>query len=111
MHDFTYRSMQLLWMVLFISALPATADENVIQSEQQTAQEETKRNQKRLSMAGYPVVLYTPETSLIFGGGAAMTIRDQNRHRNTRPDNLNFYAIYTLKNQSAVLFNPDIYFD
>ena len=86
-------------------------DENDVRSGPSTAQTETDTTTKRLSMAGYPVILYTPETSLIFGGGAALTMRDPNRHRNTRPDNLIFYAIYTLKNQSAVLFNPDIYFD
>ncbi len=66
---------------------------------------------RRISFAGYPVILYMPETSLIFGGGAAMTIRDQHNHKNYRPDNVNFYAIYTLKNQLAVSFSPDFYFD
>ncbi|MCF7885167.1 MAG: outer membrane protein assembly factor [Candidatus Marinimicrobia bacterium] len=70
-----------------------------------------KTSTNRISLAGYPVVLYTLETSLIFGGGGAMTIRDQNSHESARPDNINFYAIYTLKNQVAVLFNPDFYFE
>lgn len=66
---------------------------------------------RRISFAGYPVILYSPETSLIFGGGAAITIRKQNSDRKTRPDNIIFYAIYTLKNQIAVQFNPDFYFN
>lgn len=66
---------------------------------------------RRISFAGYPVILYSPETSLIFGGGAAITIRKQNSDRKTRPDNIIFYAVYTLKNQIAVQFNPDFYFN
>lgn len=69
-----------------------------------------KEQKRRLSFAGYPVILYTPETSVILGGGAAMTIRDQDDPENARPDNMNFYAIYTLKKQFAALFNPDFYF-
>lgn len=72
--------------------------------------ESDKALNQRLSFAGYPVVLYTPETSVIFGVGAVITIRGQTSHAATRPDNLTFYVIYTLKNQVAVTFNPDFYF-
>ncbi len=82
-----------------------------ISSPADESKEQSSESNRRISFAGYPVILYTPETSLIFGGGAAMTIRNRNHDQNARPDNLNFYAIYTLKNQSAVLFNPDFYFD
>lgn len=88
---------------------PGDCSENLSPADEN--KEQAGEAKHRISFAGYPVILYTPETSLIFGGGAAMTIRDQNSHKNARPDNLNFYAIYTLKNQSAVLFNPDFYFD
>lgn len=84
-----------------------------IQSSQRVEEKEPEVNssQSKVSFAGYPVILYTPETSLIIGGGAVMTVRDEYNKKEGRPDNLNFYAIYTLKNQTAILFNLDFYFD
>jgi len=74
-------------------------------------QDEKHESRPEVSIAGYPVVLYTPETSMIFGGGGALTVRKRNAGRSQRPDNMNFYAVYTLKNQMAVLVNYDYFSD
>ena len=68
-----------------------------------------KPSMKSFNIVGFPVILYQPETSLMFGGGSAVTIRKKNERANARPDNINVFAIYTLKNQIALNINPDFY--
>ncbi len=63
------------------------------------------------SYVGFPVILYMPETSVIFGGGATVTMRNESRTEDDRPNSFHTQIIYTLKNQFAFNLIPDFYFD
>ncbi|WP_456406710.1 BamA/TamA family outer membrane protein [Caldithrix abyssi] len=63
------------------------------------------------SYVGFPVVLYMPENSVIFGGGATVTMRDESQSEDDRPNSIHTQVIYTLKNQFAFNLIPDLYFD
>ncbi|APF18925.1 Surface antigen [Caldithrix abyssi DSM 13497] len=63
------------------------------------------------SYVGFPVVLYMPETSVIFGGGATVTMRDESQSEDDRPNCFHTQVIYTLKNQFAIKLEPEFYFD
>ncbi len=113
MRNSTYRTIFMATFVIFWGLFcvgQSSGKDSRDSVAKQPKPSEAKEQKRRLSFAGYPVILYTPETSIILGGGAAMTIRDQRDPENARPDNMNFYAIYTLKKQFAALFNPDFYF-
>lgn len=68
-------------------------------------------NEKRISFSGFPVVLYTPETSVILGGGGVITLRNEKGNYSARPNSINLHAIYTLKNQFGFSISPEFYFD
>ncbi len=57
----------------------------------------------------FPVVFYTPETSLGMGGALIMTGKSEGEIE--RIDNINIVASYTLKSQSIFLLIPDFYFN
>ncbi len=64
----------------------------------------------RFSFTGFPVILYMPETSAIFGGGSVMTFRNGEHDDGDRPNSISSFGIYTLKNQLTVSVEPDFYF-
>ena len=66
---------------------------------------------KPVGIAPIPIVFYTPETSLAFGGGIIFTFRDPDRPADKRPDNLQLIAAYSLKNQIFLSLSPEIHFN
>jgi len=66
---------------------------------------------KRFGIAPYPILMYSPETSLGFGAGVVFTHRPRDGEPDDRPNSLNTLLIYTLKNQIVVNFMPDVYFN
>lgn len=66
---------------------------------------------KRYAVVGFPAVLYMPETLVIFGGGATVTLRGAHQSMDDRPNSIHTQAIYTLKNQFAFKLMPNFYFD
>ena len=109
----------LLSLYFFNSPFQLTAQENgrsqVLNSDSvNVAGEENEhpdKGRKRVSFTGFPVILYMPETSMIFGGGATVTIRNRSTNVNDRPNTVNFHAIYTLKKQVALSLSPVFYFN
>ena len=75
-----------------------------------TQKDNIEPQQNTTNFIGFPIALYQPETSLMIGGGATVTMRDPNKLFDKRPNSLNLFAIYTLKNQLAINLNPDFYF-
>jgi len=65
----------------------------------------------RLGITPFPVIYYTPETSLAMGGGVVFTLRDEGESLETRPDNLQVMFAYTLNNQFFLTLAPDVYFN
>jgi len=57
----------------------------------------------------YPLVMYTPETSLTLGGGAVFVLRQKGEAATAKPDNVTLNAIYTTKNQSVIQMLPEFY--
>jgi len=64
-----------------------------------------------LGVTPFPVIYYTPETSLALGGGAVFTLRDGDERVESRPDNLQLMAAYTLENQFFLRLAPEKYFN
>ncbi|WP_109829627.1 BamA/TamA family outer membrane protein [Reichenbachiella versicolor] len=58
---------------------------------------------------GIPIIFYTPETNLGFGGGAQFFLTQQNNKFNQRRSNILASGIYTLKKQVIVDIKPQIY--
>lgn len=94
---------------------PNKKPESIIESEEKSTEKDKKiteeSSKKGINIAGMPIIMYQPETSLILGGGTAITIRKQDDKNDGRPDNINGYAIYTLNNQVVINILPDFYFD
>ena len=63
-----------------------------------------------IDMTFFPIIYYTPETSLGLGVGSIFTYRKDTSRPEDRPDTFPIYLHYTLKNQSFIEINPDIYF-
>jgi len=58
-----------------------------------------------------PVVLYGPETSLLFGAAAMYYLPSADSDGRNRVSKLSAAVLYTLRNQFLVDFRPDIFFD
>jgi len=57
----------------------------------------------------YPLVMYTPETSLMLGGGAVFVLREKGEAATAKPDNITINAIYTTKSQAVLQMLPEFY--
>ena len=72
---------------------------------------ESGKEQGRLGITPFPVIYYTPETSLALGGGVVFTLRDEGETMETRPDNMQVITAYTLNNQFFLMLSPEKYFN
>lgn len=77
----------------------------------QIAEADSPEKTKDIGIAPIPIIFYTPETSLAFGGGVVFTFRDPDQPNDKRPDNLQLIAAYTLKNQIFLSLSPEIHFN
>lgn len=85
---------------LLFSALTASA------AEWETT---VSKSSTTIKPVAYPLVMYTPETSLMLGGGAMFVLRESGEAPDAKPDNIALNAIYTMKNQSVVQLLPEFY--
>ena len=76
-----------------------------------TQEGESSKEKGRLGITPFPVIYYTPETSLALGGGVVFTLRDEDETMETRPDNLQVMTAYTLNNQFFINLAPEKYFN
>ena len=72
---------------------------------------ESGKEKGRLGTTPFPVIYYTPETSLALGGGVVFTLRDKGETLEKRPDNMQVMAAYTLNNQLFLMLSPEKYFN
>ncbi|MEN8245461.1 MAG: hypothetical protein ABFS43_11245 [Thermodesulfobacteriota bacterium] len=75
------------------------------------AEQDAEKEKGRLGITPFPVIYYTPETSLALGGGVVFTLRDEGDSLETRPDNLQVMTAYTLNNQFFLNLAPEKYFN
>lgn len=75
----------------------------------QTAGGEAQPSPRTPQLTWFPIVYYTPETSVAGGGGAVLTWRRGVRGEASRPDSLQAYLVYTAKQQSFLRLNPEVY--
>ncbi len=66
---------------------------------------------KNIEKAVFPIIYYSPETSLGLGSGIVLTLRDEESSLSQRPDNISLMASYTFKNQSFIELSPNFYFN
>jgi hypothetical protein len=66
---------------------------------------------KETEIAPFPVIYYSPETSLGLGAMAVVTFRDKDGDGQDRPDSISLIGSYTLENQMSVLVSPDLFFN
>lgn len=66
---------------------------------------------KDFSATSFPIIYYTPETSSAGGIGTVFTYRKKGSTKKDRPDNLAIMGIYTMKDQSILIVEPDVYLD
>ena len=64
---------------------------------------------KKVKIIGLPLVFYTPETNLGFGGGGQIFLLENSNKYNFRKSNILVSGIYTLNNQLLIDINPEIY--
>ena len=79
------------------------------QNQQSVYRFDTVGKQKSLQVIALPVVFYTPETSVGFGGGAQIFLLRQSNVYNSRLSNVFVSAIYTLNKQFVFEAKPQIY--
>jgi len=72
---------------------------------------ESGKEKDRLGITPFPIIYYTPETSLALGGGVVFTVRDEGETMETRPDNMQVITAYTLNNQFFLMLSPEKYFN
>jgi len=87
------------------------AGEEAAPVSESTTGENADKEKGRLGITPFPVVYYTPETSLALGGGVVFTLRDEGETLETRPDNLQVMTAYTLNNQFFLNLAPEKYFN
>lgn len=75
----------------------------------ETGGEEPQAHASRLQLNWFPIVYYTPETSVAGGAGLVVTRRKAGEAEGARPDSLQAFFVYTAKNQSFVRLNPEVY--
>lgn len=68
-----------------------------------------QKSSRTVTTAAYPLLMYTPEFSLLFGGGAVMVVRREGAAPEAKPDNITLNAMYTLKNQTVLMLMPEFY--
>jgi len=73
--------------------------------------EQPHSHSSALQVNWFPVVYYTPETSVAGGAGVVVTRRKACKVAGSRPDSLQAFLVYTAKNQSFVRLNPELYLD
>jgi hypothetical protein len=115
----------LLIFVCFAMCLPAMSDAEELKESAVTnhvgegveavpvaePEAEAGAEEGRLGITPFPVIYYTPETSLALGGGVVFTLRDEDETLETRPDNLQVMTAYTLNNQFFLMLSPEKYFN
>jgi len=90
---------------------PGNAGEEAAPVLESTTGEDAGKEKGRLGITPFPVIYYTPETSLAIGGGVVFTLRDAGESIETRPDNLQVMTAYTLNNQFFLTLAPEKYFN
>jgi len=85
------------------------ATESQANSADDTAEKGSPEKTKKIGLAPVPIIFYTFETSLAFGGGIIFTFRDPDRPDDKRRDNLQVIAAYTLKNQAFLSLSPEVH--
>ncbi len=73
--------------------------------------EKVRDSTKNLKISAFPVVFYTPETELGFGGLGIATFRLKNEPVNTRPSSAQLGISYTTKNQLLIYAPFEFYKD
>ncbi len=63
----------------------------------------------RVGVAGIPVVFYTPETSAGLGGGLTLTFPRGEPEDHLRPNSLQTFGLYSLKNQYMFFLSPEVH--
>ena len=112
MNDLSIGTLACLLVVVLFAPAAARADEQP--SAEDWGYEEQLRdllNPDPYGLNLFPVALYTPETSFGAGGALILTMRDPHQPRDSRPDTLQAFAMYTLKNQALLTVVPDVYLD
>jgi hypothetical protein len=69
---------------------------------------EIEKKESRIGAAPFPAIAYTPETSLLFGGGAVLYGKPADAAFKT--DSVSVVAFYTLKNQFQAAMTGGAYF-
>ena len=97
---------KLILLVLFFNAFTLLA-------QKQTSDTSVVKKEKKLQLAVYPAVGYTPETNLQLGAVAFMVYKNPKRSDGEfyRPTSISPYVIYTLNNQLLTAIDFDIYFN
>ncbi len=70
---------------------------------------DTINKTKKVQILGLPVIFYTPETELGFGGGGQLFLLGEKARFKNRISNVLFTAIYTSKKQTILEILPEIY--
>ncbi|MBW2677537.1 MAG: hypothetical protein JRD49_08190 [Deltaproteobacteria bacterium] len=86
-------------------------EEAVEQTAEPVSPAPRKAGKSGLGITPFPVIYYTPETSLAIGGGVVLTYRDKDQPAESRPDNLQIMFAYTLNNQFFLNLAPEKYFN
>jgi Omp85 superfamily domain len=71
---------------------------------------DTIKSKKNIQALAIPVIFYTPETDLGFGGGLQLFFNNKRNIYNQRLSNLLATAVYTTKKQLLVDIKPQMYF-
>ncbi len=103
----------LLFLVIWIGNYPVKADgEKAIADEpttEQTAADALTQKCKN-RFVGAPLVYYTPETHLSFGGAFSYILRIAGCDKKTRPSSISPLVIYTQLKQFKAELKTDLYF-
>jgi len=99
-----------LIVILSLAYLPAADSNEAItaEKEEKGAQALTKKCKNRVIAS--PIVFYTPETRLAFGGGGSFVFRLAGCDKKSRPSSISPLLIYTLEKQFKAQVGTALYF-
>jgi len=92
----------LIVLVLLIHCKQASAQRRLFSERNDSAQ-------KKVEFFWFPLILYSPETSLGFGLGEGITFKTSRKDTLTRPSKISGTQLYTLKKQLLLNVISDIY--
>lgn len=99
-----------LFLMMVVSGFAGVPGKDKNENAEEKPEIEALKKKCKNRIIAAPILYYTPETRLAFGGAGSYIFRPGGCKKGTRPSSLSPIVIYTQEKQFKAQFNTDIYF-